>query len=645
MKNIILLFLILCVKGECQQIEWNSPIQAGYRCNSFLIDTMGYYYSGTIWNGHEYYFNNLPLPDPYPNFSYGYLIKTDFNNNVQWAQFSMSKNISSSKSTIDREGNVVIAARFSVFFQYEDEIVHAPSEQSYWIVLYKINKDGSLVWTNIIEGGSWVTTVTAITTDQDNNIYLGGNFADMIAFYNNNNRDTIVDQTNARMFFAEYNSDGIFQWVKTMPEGINQSNLNALILDEDRNFYLTGYWYGEGTFDSIPKISSSDDIFIAKYNYDRQIQWLKQIGTPSNTIIETGNALAIDYNLKQLYATGAFLGTADFGGGNLAANDRNIFLACYDFDGTLSWVKNMGCWSGLASYTEQGQELYIDKDGFVFLTGTLGINGYFDGIQMSAYFDPSFSNRYFDSFIAKFKPTGDIIWADHLGHPGADDDLFSLAKHNNILTVVGSAKPNSIFGNYILAGEAPYRVGYVCQINDYQYDMLEVRPGLISLDDDLNLSAIFRIMSNQDWNVTIDSDWLSLSTSTGSGNMIITLSANPNHSTLSRSSILQISASGMQPLQLYVTQLPAGTGITESTKNTNSFSIYPNPSYDYINLIFNNDYIVEKMVTIHDLSGKELYRQYYDGNKISIRQLRAGMYFVVIESNHLKSVNKFLKID
>ncbi len=71
--------------------------------------------------------------------------------------------------------------------------------------------------------------------------------------------------------------------------------------------------------------------------------------------------------------------------GRFRNKDENIFLTRISTDGTINWIKNMGSWSGAASYTEQGTCLYVDNEGFIYLGGTIGKSGDFDGISISAY--------------------------------------------------------------------------------------------------------------------------------------------------------------------------------------------------------------------------------------------------------------------
>ncbi|MBE2281378.1 MAG: T9SS type A sorting domain-containing protein [Ignavibacteriaceae bacterium] len=98
-----------------------------------------------------------------------------------------------------------------------------------------------------------------------------------------------------------------FNWVKGIsgtvsPEFVSTDNLG--------NFYLTGYFSQTATFENKQIISSGNtDIFIAKYNTDGNLLWLKQAG---GILPEAGEGITVD-NFGNVNVTGYFQSTATFG--------------------------------------------------------------------------------------------------------------------------------------------------------------------------------------------------------------------------------------------------------------------------------------------------------------------------------------------
>jgi len=180
------------------------------------------------------------------------------------------------------------------------------------------------------------------------------------------------------------------------------------------------------------------------------IVWSKHFGPGNPYMIQQGNSLAFDKNKKNFYITGNFIGSKDFGNGQVQADDKNIFLAKYSLDGKLKWVKNFGSWSGTASYTEEGQKLYVDDDDFVYLGGIFYSTLQIGDTAIEAYNDPYVGNNYSDIFIAKYFANGDFSWVTQAGYK-RDDKLGSIVKDKfNHLFVGGSTSQESHFGEYTI---------------------------------------------------------------------------------------------------------------------------------------------------------------------------------------------------
>jgi hypothetical protein len=89
--------------------------------------------------------------------------------------------------------------------------------------------------------------------------------------------------------------------------------------------------------------------------------WSKGIGAPLN---DTGASLAADGS-GNVFVTGAFRGTVDFGGGVLpSAGGADIFLAKFDASGIHQWSKSLG-----STEDDIGYSVAVDGSGNVFVTG------------------------------------------------------------------------------------------------------------------------------------------------------------------------------------------------------------------------------------------------------------------------------------
>ncbi|MDR3666995.1 MAG: T9SS type A sorting domain-containing protein, partial [Ignavibacteriaceae bacterium] len=79
--------------------------------------------------------------------------------------------------------------------------------------------------------------------------------------------------------------------------------------DKKGNSFVTGYFTGIATFDSIKVTSIGQNVFFAKYDSNGNCLWVKQAGGTQGAI---GYSIANDEN-GNIYSTGWFQGNATFG--------------------------------------------------------------------------------------------------------------------------------------------------------------------------------------------------------------------------------------------------------------------------------------------------------------------------------------------
>ncbi len=192
----------------------------------------------------------------------------------------------------------------------------------------------------------------------------------------------------------------------------------------DNEYFLVGAFSGSVDFDtdnSIPGdtlTSQGTDGFIAKYNLNGTLQWIKQIegsSIESVTEVETDSA-------GNIYVLGNFSSSNvdidpdnSVSGDTLSESGGRTFLAKYNSSGVLQWVKQMGQ-SGFLYIV--GNDMYVNDSGDIHFTG------YFYG-GISIDFDPdnvvvndthsttSFTEG--DAFLAKYNTNGLIQWVHAIG--------------------------------------------------------------------------------------------------------------------------------------------------------------------------------------------------------------------------------------
>lgn len=225
------------------------------------------------------------------------------------------------------------------------------------------------------------------------------------------------------------------------------------------------------------------DIFLARYEADRSLTWLRQIGSDADDIL---TAVARDAE-GALYAVGhtdGLLGDAAFG-------KADIVIAKFDAGGTPIWIRQYGSTEndlafacaavgstlyvggstagkflpGSVPQQEDGFILAIDRDGAVLRSALIGSAGidrvtalfsggidtlYVTGTTTDAlHGNGSFGNT--DGFLVKYDLSLDRRWTRQFGTPEADSILAGTAGSQSIVLAgmtFGSFDDEINAGNY-----------------------------------------------------------------------------------------------------------------------------------------------------------------------------------------------------
>jgi len=306
---------------------------------------------------------------------------------------------------------------------------------------------GNLIWAKCAGGSSDYDAGEGITTLSDNSTVVTGYFAVSATFGPGELNQTVL--TSAGMtdiFIARYNPDGTLAWGKRVG-GSDYDEGYGITTLSDNSTVVTGSFVGSATFgpgESNETVLTSDgvsDIFIARYNPDGTIAWAKRAG---------GSYKDYGYGITTLsdnstVVTGWFDGSATFGPGEpnqtvlTSAGPGDIFIAQYNPNGRLAWVKRAG---GLFD---------VYSRGITTLSGnSTVVTGYFSG---SATFGPGeviqtvlTSDGGYDIFIARYNPNGTIAWAMRAGGLSEDEGRAVTTLSDNSTVVTGSFRDIAIFG-------------------------------------------------------------------------------------------------------------------------------------------------------------------------------------------------------
>ncbi len=186
--------------------------------------------------------------------------------------------------------------------------------------------------------------------------------------------------------------------------GSSQDEGYAIDIDSEGNVYVTGYFQNTAVFGDTSLVSNgSADVFVAKYGASGQLLWVLSAGGDG---YDFGKGISVDA-AGNCYVTGQFRSTAAFGNTNLVSNgSSDIFVAKYSASGQLLWAVQGG-----GTGIDDSGGISIDASDNIYVTGDFQGAATFGDTSLVATGFP-------EVFVAKYTPSGQLIWALNAGGAG-----------------------------------------------------------------------------------------------------------------------------------------------------------------------------------------------------------------------------------
>jgi hypothetical protein len=172
-----------------------------------------------------------------------------------------------------------------------------------------------------------------------------------------------------------------------------------------------------------------------------QFQWA-QFGACGLLSAVTPASVACDRS-NNIVAVGAFQSTVDFGSGTLSsAGGVDGFIVKYGPQGTLLWAKRFG---GVSD--DSAHSVTIDSAGNIIVVGYFSGTVDFGGTILTSVPNPVLGQYVADAFIAKYSPSGSLIWAKGFGGSSADSGIaVTVDGSDNVFMAVTLQSANAVFG-------------------------------------------------------------------------------------------------------------------------------------------------------------------------------------------------------
>ncbi len=221
-------------------------------------------------------------------------------------------------------------------------------------------------------------------------------------------------------------------WQWAYSAGTSGSDYGSDIkLDNQGNVYVTGTFNESVTFGNITLNSAgSSDIFIVKYNNNKEVLWAKSFGGLS---LDACRSLFVD-NAGNFLLTGFFrsedisFDTFSLYNPNSAFGYNQYFLIKCDSSGNVLWAKTS---DGLGNM--DGNAVTMDKSGNIIVTGM------FDGsdITFGSITLPNSGILSSDIFIVKYNAAGEVSWVKTTGGSGYEFPAKIVTDENGDLYFTG----------------------------------------------------------------------------------------------------------------------------------------------------------------------------------------------------------------
>ncbi len=277
----------------------------------------------------------------------------------------------------------------------------------------KYTSAGALIWVKTLTTGSTFSSATAMTVDDQGDIYVGGSmFGGSLDL--DPNAGTFFTATNSSVWTAKYTANGDFVWgygtgTTANPAAITDMFINAqdrlvrlatssapslafLIVDRANggtwNSYSTG---GNGSYNPLDGQSGTD-----RYKGTQDANGFYVLTGTYTGVIDT------DVTPLQHLLVSSSLTPGQTSSG------PDVFVSRYSSDMTLQWAFTLGATNGGGLYSSA---IETDAAGNIYLAGTLMDTIDFDPGSGTAllYPDGTMNGR---GFVAKYSSAGALVWAE-----------------------------------------------------------------------------------------------------------------------------------------------------------------------------------------------------------------------------------------
>ncbi|MDB6124689.1 MAG: hypothetical protein JWQ71_3682 [Pedosphaera sp.] len=259
------------------------------------------------------------------------------------------------------------------------------------VFVSKYDSAGNVLWLRGIGGNSW-DEAWGCAPDMAGNVYVtGGTFSTNMVLGNT----AFASRGRWDCFLVKYDAQGNILWSR-QAGGSDDESESRVATDRDGNALVVCNFSSTNLIVGTNLLSCPDgsSLFLAKYSATGDVAWVRQINTHTRSIC----SVQLD-GAGNIYVSGDFYPTAEFGNATLSTSATGVFIAKYDSAGNLLWARQAASGSSLVS-----TDMAVDLQGNSYLTGIFSADAVIGTNAFSHVGEE-------DTFVVKLDSGGNFVWA------------------------------------------------------------------------------------------------------------------------------------------------------------------------------------------------------------------------------------------
>jgi len=343
-----------------------------------------------------------------------------------WAQLakrnSDNNGIYSHDVCIDNNKNVISAGYFvclstdQIVFDSQSFTGFQTSAFLYHGYFSKYDNNGVIQWARRIGNSAGEAQVRGVTADGSGNVYVSGYFTQTCRFGCPQTGScaglgtAVTSLGSGDGFLAKYDAAGNFLWVKTIRGTGDVRAERTRFTTNSNSVYVSGRFSGTTAFGeggaqvNLTASGSGEDVFIAKYNLNGDLLWVRQ---GSCTQWSYASSMAVDQN-DNVYVGGHFREQIVFGATTLSgvggSFQINPYVVKYNGSGTVQWARS---YASTTNVDVTG--IAVDQSMNVYFGG-----GFYDQLTIGSTTHVSdYGNTV--TYMAKLNSSGNVVWSKKTG--------------------------------------------------------------------------------------------------------------------------------------------------------------------------------------------------------------------------------------